>query len=99
MSQTRDPDVQRGALWKTRRLIAVDLPGFGQIPVSTDPDASPEGRAVFSLERIDTLGLVDPDSALVRVNTCLKGTSFEAHAERLRRSRSPRSCPGAGMTA
>ena len=42
------------------RLIAVDLPGFGQTPVATAPDASPEGRAAFILQVIDALGLERP---------------------------------------
>lgn len=42
------------------RVIAVDLPGFGQTPVSTGPDASPEGRAAFVLELVDALGLERP---------------------------------------
>lgn len=42
------------------RLIAVDLPGFGRTPVSTAPDASPEGRAAFVLEVIDALALDRP---------------------------------------
>ena len=42
------------------RLIAVDLPGFGQTPVQTCPDPSPEGRAAFVLEVMDALGLDRP---------------------------------------
>lgn len=42
------------------RLLAVDLPGFGQTPVATGPDASPEGRAAFVLELVDALGLERP---------------------------------------
>lgn len=42
------------------RLIAVDLPGFGQTPVQTGPDPSPEGRAAFVLEVVDALGLDRP---------------------------------------
>lgn len=42
------------------RLVAVDLPGFGQTPVATAPDASPEGRADFVLQLTDALGLERP---------------------------------------
>ena len=42
------------------RLVAIDLPGFGQTPVATAPDASPEGRAAFVLELVDALGLESP---------------------------------------
>jgi pimeloyl-ACP methyl ester carboxylesterase len=42
------------------RLIAIDLPGFGQTPIATAPDASPEGRAAFVLEVSDALGLDRP---------------------------------------
>jgi pimeloyl-ACP methyl ester carboxylesterase len=42
------------------RVIAVDLAGFGQTPVATAPDPSPEGRAAFVLEVIDALGLERP---------------------------------------
>ena len=42
------------------RLVAVDLPGFGQTPIATAPDASPEGRAAFVLELVDALGLEAP---------------------------------------
>jgi len=42
------------------RLIAVDLPGFGQTPVATAPDASAEGRADFVLAFVDALGLERP---------------------------------------
>lgn len=42
------------------RVIALDLPGFGRTPVTTAPDASPEGRADFLLEVIDALALDRP---------------------------------------
>lgn len=42
------------------RTIAVDLPGFGGTPISTAPDASPEGRAGFVVEFIDALALETP---------------------------------------
>lgn len=42
------------------RMIAVDLPGFGETAVASGPDASPEGRAKFILEFIDALGLERP---------------------------------------
>ncbi len=42
------------------RLVAIDLPGFGQTPIATGPDASPEGRAAFVLELVGALGLQAP---------------------------------------
>ena len=42
------------------RAVRVDLPGFGDTPVATAPDPSPEGRAGFVLDVIDALGLERP---------------------------------------
>ena len=60
------PGAARDARWLVPhlqarvRLVAVDLPGFGDTPVSTRPDASPEGRAAFVLDVVDALGLDRP---------------------------------------
>ena len=42
------------------RVIRVDLPGFGETPVATEPDPSPLGRARFVLELVDALELSRP---------------------------------------
>lgn len=39
------------------RVLRVDLPGFGETPVATEPDASPLGRARFVLAWLKSLGV------------------------------------------
>lgn len=39
------------------RVLRMDLPGFGETPVSTEPDASPLGRARFILAVLNALGV------------------------------------------
>ena len=39
------------------RVVRLDLPGFGETPLVTEPDPSPEGRARHVLATIDALGL------------------------------------------
>lgn len=42
------------------RLVRVELPGFGDTPVLTEPDPSPAGRAHFVVELVQRLGLARP---------------------------------------
>jgi pimeloyl-ACP methyl ester carboxylesterase len=42
------------------RLVALDLPGFGQTPAASWPDPSPEGRAAFICSAVEALGLDRP---------------------------------------
>lgn len=39
------------------RVLRMDLPGFGETPVATEPDASPLGRARFVLALLNALGI------------------------------------------
>lgn len=41
------------------RVIRLDLPGFGETPLATEPDPSPSGRARYALAVIHALGLED----------------------------------------
>lgn len=42
------------------RLVRVELPGFGQTPIKTEPDPSPAGRARFVIELVRRLELESP---------------------------------------
>lgn len=42
------------------RVVRVDLPGFGETPVATEPNLSPEGRARFVIELVEALALPRP---------------------------------------
>lgn len=42
------------------RMIRIDQPGFGETPVRTEPDPSPNGRARFTLAVVRALGLDRP---------------------------------------
>lgn len=42
------------------RLVRIDLPGFGETPVTTEPDPSPQGRARVVLALCEALGLDRP---------------------------------------
>ncbi len=42
------------------RVIRLDLPGFGEAPLSPGADVSPDGRAAYTLALADALGLQRP---------------------------------------